>query len=218
MKVKICCIQSIQEAQLAIDYGAHAIGLVGRMPSGPGPIPDQRIAEIADWAPEGLETFLLTSETTAEDIIAHHQRTRTTTIQLVDAVPLDAFRKIRAVLRNIKLVQVIHVIDEASVVEAQKVAPYVDGLLLDSGNPKARIKELGGTGRVHNWQFSRQIVKSVEIPVFLAGGLKAENVAQAIDAVEPYGVDLCSGIRDNGLLNPDNLADFMQVALHDSVR
>ena len=207
-KVKICCISSKEEAQLAIQYGANTIGLVGPMPSGPGIIDDSLIKEIASTILPPTSTFLLTSETSATDIIAHHHRAPTTSIQIVDALQEGTYQEIKSLLPTIQLIQVIHVIDETSVQEAIQVAPYVDALLLDSGNPNLAIKELGGTGRTHNWELSRAIIEAVSIPVYLAGGLHAGNIREAIDIVQPYGVDLCSGVRTDGLLDEGKLKAF----------
>jgi phosphoribosylanthranilate isomerase len=209
-KVKICCINSIAEANLAMRYGASAIGLVGKMPSGPGPIDDELIKQIAVTIPPPVATFLLTCETSAAQIISHHKRTFTNTIQLVDELPGKDYAIIKEAIPAIKLVQVIHVVDEGSVEEAIKVSEHVDAILLDSGNPKLAIKELGGTGRVHDWKLSRKIKESIPIPLFLAGGLNAGNVRQAIDEVEPYGVDVCSGVRTNGELDENKLAAFFK--------
>ncbi|MDB5200236.1 MAG: phosphoribosylanthranilate isomerase [Chitinophagaceae bacterium] len=210
VKVKICCISSISEAKMAMHYGASAIGLVARMPSGPGPIDDELIKTIAGTIPPPVATFLLTCETSAEQIISHHKRTFTNTIQLVDALPVKDYAIIKEAIPAIKLVQVIHVIDEGSVEEAIKISEYADTILLDSGNPKLAIKELGGTGRVHNWKLSRKIKESINIPLFLAGGLNAANVRQAIDRVEPFGVDVCSGVRTNGQLDENKLKSFFE--------
>ena len=207
-KVKICCISSELEAKMAIEHGANALGLVAKMPSGPGPIPDELILSIAKTIPEHIASFMLTSETSAEDIIQHHYRTQTNTIQIVDALAFGTYDQIKKTLPSIKIVQVIHVIDESSIEEALSIAEHVDYLLLDSGNPKAAIKELGGTGRTHNWSLSRSIVEQSKVPVFLAGGINAENVQRAIDTVRPYGIDLCSSVRTNGHLDPQKLAYF----------
>ena len=207
--VKICCISSPAEAELAIALGASALGLVGPMPSGPGVISDEQIAIIARTVPPPIATFLLTSETDAEQIIAHQQRVHTNTIQLVDALKTGKYDHIRAALPGIRLVQVIHVIDERSVEEALRIAPHVDALLLDSGNPNLAVKELGGTGRVHDWTLSRKIRDQSPVPIFLAGGLRPDNVQQAIEAVQPFGLDLCSSVRTNGHLDPNKLEAFM---------
>lgn len=207
-KVKICCISSVEEARIAVEHGASALGLVARMPSGPGPIADDLILSIARTVPPPIATFMLTSETAAQAIIAHHRRTLTNTIQIVDELAEGSYEEIKRELPTIKLVQVIHVIDESSVDEAIRIAASVDALLLDSGNPKAAIKELGGTGRVHNWGLSRKIVEQSKVPVFLAGGITADNVKKAIDEVNPFGIDLCSSVRTNGKLDPTKLERF----------
>lgn len=211
-RIKICCIADAAEARMAIAYGASALGLVGRMPSGPGPIPDDLIRAIARTVPPPVATFLLTSETGAGGIIAHHQRTHTNTIQLVDSVPPGTYAELRAALPAVKLVQVIHVRDERSLDDALQAAAEVDALLLDSGNPDLVVKELGGTGRTHNWQISRRICEQSPVPVFLAGGLRPDNVRQAIDAVQPFGLDLCTGVRTNGALDREKLERFFRAA------
>ena len=104
--------------------------------------------------------------------------------------------------------QVIHVTGPESVREALQVASLVDALLLDSGNQSLAVKELGGTGRVHDWSLSRDIVRESPVSVFLAGGLRPDNVAEAIRAVQPFGVDLCSGVRTDGHLDENKLAAF----------
>lgn len=207
-RVKICCISSEQEAQQAIRAGASALGLVGNMPSGPGIISDEAIRTIAHYVPPPVATFLLTSETDAARIIRHHRRVHTNTLQLVDALGSGTYQDIRAALPGVRLVQVVHVIDETSVDEALQVAEHVDAVLLDSGNPTLAVKELGGTGRVHNWQISRKIREQLSKPIFLAGGLHPGNVREAIEVVEPFGLDLCSGVRTNGKLDLRKLEAF----------
>ncbi len=212
-RIKICCISSIDEARTAIEFGASALGLVGKMPSGPGVIDDELIFEIAQTVPPSIGTFLLTSETTANNIINHHKLTQTNTIQIVDTLEDGTYNHLKQAMPTIKLVQVIHVIDEKSVDEAIKISEQVDAILLDSGNPNRRVKELGGTGRVHNWKLSRKIRDSIKIPIFLAGGLKPENVRQAIIEVQPFGLDLCSGVRTNGKLDKKKLELFFKEVL-----
>lgn len=198
---------------MAIELGADALGLVGRMPNGPGPIPDWLITELAGMIPPPIATFLLTSEQTSEGIINHVQRAGTNTVQIVDELIGGTYNDIRNSLPYLNIVQVIHVIDERDIDLAIKIASEVDALLLDSGNPRAPLKTLGGTGLIHNWDISREIVRSVKIPVFLAGGLNALNVRQAIETVKPFGVDICSGVRTEGRLDRNKLESFMR-AVH----
>jgi len=207
--VKICCISSQAEAELAVACGADVLGLVSHMPSGPGVIDEALIAHIARATPAPTRTFLLTAHLLAEPIVDQVRRCQPTTVQLVDAVPLDQLQVLRKRLATTELVQVIHVEDERAIQQAQRVAPWVDALLLDSGRPSAAIKELGGTGRTHNWALSAQIVQAVDKPVFLAGGLRPDNVAEALSVVRPHGLDLCSGVRENGRLNEAKLQAFM---------
>jgi len=212
IRIKICCISSLEEARLAVSFGASALGLVGQMPSGPGVIPDELIARIARHAPPGVATFLLTSETDAAAIIRHQQSVGANTVQIVDALQSGVYEDIRQALSGVKLVQVIHVTGPESIDEAQRIAPEVDAILLDSGNPNLQIKELGGTGRTHNWEISRKIRETAGKPVFLAGGLHAGNVRAAIEAVEPFGLDVCSGVRTEGRLDPRKLEAFFKAA------
>ena len=208
-RVKICCISSVAEAEAAVAAGADAIGLVSAMPSGPGVIGENLIAEIAAVAPPALGTFLLTSEVEPAAIVAQQRRCGVNTVQLCDALDAGAYPVLREALPGIALIQVIHVRDESAVAETVGVAAMVDGLLLDSGNPAAAVKELGGTGRVHDWALSRRIVAEAPCPVFLAGGLNPGNVADAIRVVRPYGVDLCTGVRTDGSLDPAKLGAYM---------
>jgi phosphoribosylanthranilate isomerase len=207
-QIKICCISSVEEAKLAINAGASALGLVGHMPSGPGIISDGLIAEIAAFTPKHIDTFLLTSETDIDQIIRHHSKVKTTTIQIVDELTKGTHLQLKRALPTVKIVQVLHVLNESSIDESIEISKNVDAILLDSGNPNLSTKELGGTGRIHNWNISKTIVEKVKIPVFLAGGLNPTNALKAIKEVHPYGLDLCSGVRTNGKLDIHKLTSF----------
>ncbi len=209
-RVKICCISSVEEAALAIKYGADALGLVAKMPSGPGPIADELIATIAKTIHPPISSFLLTSEQSASGIINHVQKVNTNTVQIVDELTDGSYQQIREALPYLKIVQVIHVTGEESIGQALAIKDKVDAILLDSGNPSAALKTLGGTGNTHNWNISRKLVEQVGIPVFLAGGLHAGNVAEAVATVQPFGVDICSGVRTNGQLDEEKLTLFIK--------
>ncbi|HET6978346.1 MAG TPA: phosphoribosylanthranilate isomerase [Pyrinomonadaceae bacterium] len=209
-RIKICCIASVDEAWMAIEAGANAIGLVSAMPSGPGPIPEDLITEIAATVPPGVSSFLLTCLQDATSIIDQQRRLRVNTIQIVDRLTTGTYQEIHDALPGIKLVQVIHVTGPESVDEAFAVAPHVDAILLDSGNQSLMIKELGGTGRVHDWNLSRKIREAIDVPLFLAGGLDSGNVAAAIREVQPFGIDVCSRLRTEGALDPQKLSDFIR--------
>jgi len=209
VRIKICCIQSAEEAWLAIEHGADAIGLVSAMPSGPGPIPEQRIAEIVRMVPPGVDAFLLTSRTEAAGLVAQVRSLDFRTVQLVDRFEAGACQALAAALPGVRRVQVIHVNGEDAIADAQAAAGCVHAILLDSGEPDLPVKRLGGTGRTHDWDVSRRIREAVPIPLWLAGGLRPDNVGEAIRRVGPFGVDVCSGVRTDGALDPDKLARFV---------
>ena len=207
-RVKICCISSAAEAELAVRFGASALGLVSAMPSGPGVIGEELIAEIARAVPPGVATFLLTSLEAPDALVAQARRCGTSAIQICDRVEIEAYAALRRELPSVKLVQVIHVTGPEAEAEAVAAAEVADALLLDSGNPRLAVKELGGTGRVHDWTVSRRIRESARVPVFLAGGLRPDNVGDAIRGVRPFAVDICSGVRTGGVLDEARLAAF----------
>ncbi|OKH41713.1 N-(5'-phosphoribosyl)anthranilate isomerase [Calothrix sp. HK-06] len=209
-KVKICCISSVEEAALAIQYGASAIGLVSEMPSGPGVISLELASKIAATIPPHIASFLLTSKQNALDIIEQQQYVGANTLQIVDRLTHGTYQDLREALLGINLVQVIHVNDEESISEALRVAPDVDAILLDSGNQNLPIKLLGGTGRAHDWSISRRIVELVNKRVFLAGGLNPENVSGAVEQVRPHGLDICSGVRTDNKLDERKLEAFFK--------
>jgi len=200
---------SVGEARTAIVHGADAVGLVSAMPSGPGPIAEDLIAAIVQSLPPMVGSFLLTSLQDPVAIVAQQRRCRANTLQIVDSLPLDAYAVLHEALPGVAIVQVIHVRDESAIRDAQVVAPFVDAILLDSGNPSLAVKELGGTGRVHDWNVSRRLRESVDVPVILAGGLTSANVRAAIAAVRPFAVDVCSGVRSNGALDERKLTAFL---------
>jgi phosphoribosylanthranilate isomerase len=206
-RVKICCMASVEEAAMAVEAGASALGLVSHMPSGPGVIADELIAEIAATVPPAIGTFLLTSRQSVDEIVDQQHFCRTNTIQICDHLIRGTHRELKESLPGVSIVQVVHVTGPESVEEAVALSG-VGAILLDSGDQKLAVKELGGTGRTHDWRLSREIRERVKVPMFLAGGLTPENVAQAIREVGPFGVDVCSGVRTDGKLDREKLERF----------
>ena len=206
VRVKICCIRDLEEARQAIDAGASALGLVSSMPSGPGVIDEETIAAVAAAAPPAVATFLLTCLADAPGIAGQVRRTHVSTVQICDRPAPGTAAALRRALPALKVVQVVHVTGASSVGEAVQAAQDADAILIDSGRPEARVKELGGTGRRHDWALSAEIVGQVSRPVFLAGGLTPENAADAVRTVQPWGLDVCTGVRTDGRLDAGKLA------------
>jgi phosphoribosylanthranilate isomerase len=208
-RLKVCCISSVAEAETAIRHGADAIGLVSAMPSGPGVIPDDLIEKIVASIPSGISTVLLTSSRDVDVVVQQQSRFNVDTLQLCNRWSSSGVEQLRAALPGVSIMQVVHVMDGEAIEQAREAARTADVLLLDSGNPKKKIQELGGTGRTHDWTISRRIRDAVEVPIFLAGGLTPNNVADAVRQVRPFGVDVCSGLRTGGNLDQDKLGRFV---------
>ncbi|QUD86139.1 phosphoribosylanthranilate isomerase [Phenylobacterium montanum] len=209
-RVKICCMASVAEAQMAMAAGADAVGLVSAMPSGPGVADDAVIREISAWAPPPLDPWLLSAREDADSLAEQMREAGVRTVQLVRHLDRGVHADLRRRLPGARIVQVVHVEDDGAIDLARAYAETADALLLDSGKPSAAVPLLGGLGQAHDWSISRRIVEAVDRPVFLAGGLNPDNVAQAIATVRPFGLDLCSGLRRNGALDRGLLAAFMQ--------
>jgi phosphoribosylanthranilate isomerase len=209
-RVKICCMKSIQEARLAIRYGASAVGLVTEMPSGPAVISQDEIAMITSTIPPLVGSFLLTSANDPAVIIEQQKFCKTNTIQICCPLDISAYDVLRSQLPGISLVQVVHVTGPSAVDDVRRVAPYADAILVDSGNPDSAQPKFGGTGQTHDWSISRRIRDMIDMPLILAGGLTHQNVAEAITSVQPYAVDVCTGVRVNGKLNEEKLSLFFK--------
>ena len=208
MRVKVCCIRDVEEARLAVAAGAAALGLVSEMPSGPGVIDEDTIAAVAAAAPPAVATVLLTCRRDAAGIADQARRTRVSAVQVCDRPHPGALAAVRDALPALKIVQVVHVTGMGAVAEAAAAAEEADAVLLDSGNLEARVKELGGTGRRHDWTISARIVQRLRRPVFLAGGLSPDNAAEAVRTVRPWALDVCSGVRTEGRLDAAKLERF----------
>lgn len=208
-RTKICCISSEDEAALAVSAGAAALGLVGPMPSGPGTLSVETAARLARVVPPGVDSFYLTSQTTAAGILAEVAQVRPTVVQVVQHIDPAEAATLRRGLGATRYVQVVHVEGHDALELIERYAAHADAFLLDSGRPSAPTQELGGTGRTHDWSVSRAFVQASPKPVWLAGGLKPDNARAAIEAVRPFGLDLCSGVRTDGDLDPEKLWAFM---------
>lgn len=212
LRVKVCCISTPAEADMALDEGADVLGLVSAMPSGPGVIGDEEIRAIIARVGTRAPAVLLTCRQSAVEIGEQARMFHPAVLQLVDEVSFGELAALRAAHPAIVVMPVIHVRDRGAIRDARRAGETADLILLDSGNPGAAVRELGGTGRTHDWLISREIRESVDVPVFLAGGLRADNVAEAIESVRPFGVDVCSGVRERGRLDRTRLRAFMAAA------
>ena len=207
-RIKVCCLASADEARLAIKAGADALGFICAGRASTRTIADSTVADITRMSPHGVSTFLVTNEQTADAIAAHVRRAHTTTVQILFPIDPAESARLAELEPHLRRVQVVHVESRAALEMIPVYSPYVHAFLLDSGRPNAATPELGGTGRPHDWAVSAEFVEASQLPVFLAGGLSPSNVADAIRQVRPFGVDVCSGVRTEGRLDPRNLEAF----------
>ena len=162
--------------------------------------------------PPGIDAFLLTPLQTVEELVEQNRLVKARTLQLVDELPAGAHAELRRAMPGVKLVQVIHVTGPESVDEAVAVAPDVDAILLDSGNPSLKVKELGGTGRRHDW--AHQPRRSARRSTCRCGSPAASTPttrARRSRPCSPFALDLCSGLRtgEGYDLDQDKLDRFM---------
>jgi phosphoribosylanthranilate isomerase len=210
VKVKVCCIASPDEAQIAVSYGVAAVGMVDETPTGEGRVPRETIAAIAASVPETVGTFVLTSATDAEKLADLYATTGVDTLQLWDPLPSEGYERLRSLSPGIFIAQSVHVMDDDALEVARRVARHVDALVLDSGHSEPPLRWRNPGGETHDWRISRRISDEIRLPVLLAGGLNAENVCQAVRVVRPYGVDVCSGVRNKGKLDRSLLVAFLE--------
>jgi len=208
-RIKICCITSPEEARQATNAGADALGFVSNMPSGPGIISEQKIKRIIPQLNPFIIPVLLTCENIPKNLVNQYRYCRPAAIQLCEPLTIPNLQILRRKLPGVTLIHVIHVKDNKAIKEAEDYASLADAFLLDTGQRSGLKKQLGGTGQVHDWSLSTIIVQTCAKPVILAGGLKIENVAEAIKTVRPYAVDVCSGVRSNNKLDQTKLYSFI---------
>ena len=185
------------------------MGFVG-VPSSPRAIDDGTIAAIAALMPPPIATFLLTSDPTAKGIAERVQRAGASVAQILAHLSPVESEQLPKLLPATRRVQVIHVENAGAIDLIPQYAPHVHAFLLDSGRPTLPTPEYGGTGRTHDWSVSAEFVRRSPHPVFLAGGLSAGNVGEAIKRVRPFGVDVCTGARTEGRLDRKKLEAFVE--------
>lgn len=207
-RIKVCCISSIAEAQLAVAHGADALGLLGDMPSSPRAIDVDTAREIAKNTPPTVETFLLTASFSGTEIARQTEYCATTVVQVVQHIDASEYQRLIEMIPSVRRVQVIHVEDRTALDLIAMYEPYVHAFILDGGRANAAVADLGGTGRVHDWGISSEFVRRSTKPVFLAGGLKPHNVREAVSTVAPFGLDVCSGVRRDHKLDAQLLDEF----------
>jgi len=195
--------------QSAIDAGCDAVGFImGVTHQSSDFVTPAEAAKMVRHLPPFIEPVAVTHLQETEDLIELVNSSHCTTLQIQTIVEPSEIDVIRDALPYLKIVKAVHVMDESAIEMGKRYEPYADALLLDT---RTREK-LGGTGIPHDWNISAAIVANSAIPVILAGGLTPENVAEAIRKVRPYGVDVHTGVRKDGIRNPERTLAFAREA------
>ena len=212
IKVKICANKSIEDAKMSIDAGADIIGiLVGQEHTSNDFVDKYTAKKIADFAKGKCDISLVTHLTNADEIIELTKFIGNNVIQLHSDIEEIEVEKIKKEFPNVKLVRLIHVSAEGKICTDYKKIKYADYYLLDSFNLKTN--QVGGTGLIHDWNKSGELIRILDKPTFLAGGLNPNNVADAIKQANPYGVDVNSGCKnDNGIKDKEKVKLFIKNA------
>ncbi len=212
--LKLCALQTPTEALAAHAAGASAFGLLcGLTHRAEDQVtPDQARAIVAAL-PSAAETVLVTHLTAPAPIADLARAIGVRAVQAHGDLPPEGLRALRALLPGLRLIKAVHVDAPAPAVlaRARPYLPHADAILLDSRT----ADRLGGTGRTHDWAVSRAVAAALHpVPVILAGGLTPDNVAAAIAAVRPAGVDVNSGVEDpaTGAKDPDRMRRFVAAA------
>ncbi|KLK88295.1 phosphoribosylanthranilate isomerase [Methanoculleus sediminis] len=209
MRIKFCGTASLADMECAVDAGCDAVGFImGVTHKSSDFVTAAEAAKMIRHLPPFVEPVAVTHLQETQDLIGLVKESRCTTLQVQNTVEPTELEVIRDALPHVRIVKAVHVTDVSAVAAAKRYEPYADALLLDTRTHE----RLGGTGIPHDWNISARIVADSAIPVILAGGLTPENVGAAIRKVRPYGVDVHTGVKKDGVRNPDRTRAFVREA------
>jgi phosphoribosylanthranilate isomerase len=209
VRVKICGITRPEDLATAVATGADAVGFLVGVPSSPRNLTLERAEELLRQVPIFVDSVVVTAPQDIEGLAEICDRLKPRAIQIHGKKHLEA-SEIREQIRETRLIKTIYVgptaFNETTIADSK----ILDAILLDSFSRG----QCGGTGKVHDWKLSRQIREVVDpTPVILAGGLRPENVREAILTVHPYAVDVASGVElQPGIKDPEKVRAFIENA------
>lgn len=213
MRAKICGINTWDNAKVALDCGADALGfLVGITHLAEDKIEVEDAKKIIDKLPPFVSTVAVTHLQDIHKIIDMCRYLGVTTLQIHDYIHPEEVAYCRKELPGVKIIKAVHVIDGdkiGTIEMAHSFEKVADALLLDSRT----AERLGGTGKTHDWNISREIVDEMNVPVMLAGGLTDKNVYDAVMKVRPYAVDVNSGVEVDGNKDWEKVSGFIMNAI-----
>lgn len=212
VRIQIAGVSSLEEALAAADAGVDALGFTVRLPTGVhDDLTEAKARGIVAALPPFVASVAITYVDTPREAVELCRYLGVTTLQLHGPFPTQEIPVLRVGLPHLKIIRAVHVTGPEAVAQARALARQVDALILDTYDPATGRH--GATGKTHDWTISRQIVDGVPVPVILAGGLTPDNVADAIAAVRPWGVDVHTGIeRPDGSRDLDHIRAFVRNA------
>ncbi|WP_394742187.1 phosphoribosylanthranilate isomerase [Natronococcus roseus] len=207
-RVKACGTTCEGDLEAAVEAGADAVGLISEVPVDTHrEIEPERARSLAAAAPPFVTTVLVTMPETPEAAIELVERVGADAVQLHGTLEPDEVASVREAVDATVLV--VLEAGESDAATAEAYDAVADGLLVDT--PAAEGG--GGTGETHDWELTRELAADLDSPLVLAGGLTPENVAEAVRAVDPFAVDVASGIENaEGRTDPEAIRTFVERA------
>lgn len=215
-RVKICGMQSAEDIEMAVSYGADALGFITEVPVNTHrKLNAQTAAELVKKVPFFVDSVLVIMPSDGQQALEFIEKVKPDVVQLHNKLNAEEMEIIRNGTQQ-KIIRTFTIPVQSKELPAELISELdalldndlIDGILLDSG--KAGYS--GGTGVVHDWSISRQVVENTNIPVILAGGLNPENVKDAVKEVRPFAVDTASGVETNRTKDPAKVCRFIEEA------
>ncbi len=208
VRVKICGITSLKDLLMAVDAGADALGFITDVPQSPKNLPINKAKELMRAAPIFVETVAVTVLKDVSHLEKIYNELDPNVIQVHGSTHLC--KEARERLPDTRMIGAVHVKPDLAIDIAAEAADAFDAVLLDSHVSG----EWGGTGKIHDWELSRRVREVIHPkPLILAGGLKPENVKEAIHVVRPYAVDVSSGVESRpGIKDRRKVFEFIKNA------
>lgn len=201
-RVKICGVTNGADRDAVVAAGADAVGVIHGVPvETPREVDEDTAQSLVAGVPPLVTSVLVTMPTTVQEAVKRVDEVEPDAVQVHDGLgPAE----LGALSRRVNQ-QIVAVVDAAAA-DIDDYADHADALLVDSVDEAGA----GGTGETHDWERTREVVASLDVPVILAGGLTPENVAEAVRTVEPFAVDTASGVeREGGVKDHDAVRQFV---------
>lgn len=209
MKVKICGNASLNDLKIALSAGADAVGFItGTNYKSEDAVTKSCAKKLVLSLPPFVASVAVTHLQNPQDLIDIIDETGCSTLQIQNDVSLEDMDIVKNGLPHTKIIKAVHVTGIEAIEKAEMFSKTADAIILDT-KTETRI---GGTGITHDWNISAEIVKRLNKPVILAGGLSPSNLAEAIEKVKPYAVDVHSGVKKNGARDFYLTKSFVDIA------